>query len=151
MIFAMKRKTPLLLAALASLASTAFSDPVKVSLTNDDATALYAALDSLKPGLSPDNTGLVALDLNALRPVASAHDRSLVEFQTSVSELQSSSDPKRDDKILASSRSFAAFGSRKIIVDLEPLVISKEEMKPAQVSGHALSLILEFLSPPPKK
>lgn len=148
----MKIKTPLLiLAALASSAACAFAQTNRVEMTNDEAAGLYAALDSLKPGLTPDNTGLVALDLNALRPVASAHDKALVEFQTSIAELQSSSDPKRDDKMLAASRSFSAFGSRKVSVDLEPIVVSKDEMKPAQVSGHALSLILEFLSPPPKK
>ena len=134
------------------LSATAFASK-PVTLTNDEAVQLYMALDSLKPGLTPDNTGYVALDLNSLRPYAQAHDKALTQLQQTSYALGKSSDPDRDAKLLKAGLDYQKYAQGEITVDLEPVVITKDEMTPAQVSGKTLAVILQFLSPvqPPTK
>ncbi len=140
----MKTKLILIILGLAAITNLR-ADPVSLSRT--EATELHAALTSIAPGLTPENTFTAAEDINALESTARAFKQSygkLLQLQ------QQATTPQTIAKFRDEDTKFAAAAEEKRVYDLKPITLNKDEVKAANINATTLAAILRLLKPEKK-
>lgn len=144
----MKLKSILISIAFAAASIAPLAAAQSVILSHGEAAQLYLALNTIQAGLSPQNTGYGADDINALEPAVKALDAARAKAQKRVVEAA------KADQGAVSARendSLQLFVESPVTVLLEPIVLTDQEMTDAKVTIALLAPIKRFLSPPAKK
>ena len=133
-----------ILLALALLAP-ALSRADTLTIRRIDALNLYGALNSLKDGLSPENTGLAADDLTALKPVVESWQKSK---QSADRAFRDASTDKQKD---VAQDSLDDYGQKTVDLTVYPFTITRDEITAAKIAPGILQPIKQFLSPKASK
>lgn len=141
-------KIPSLLTLLAALAAVAFAEPV--TLTRSEAFELHDALTKLSPGLSPDNTFTVADNINALDVTAKAYRTAVGKVIQAQQVAQVAQTPESLAKFKEEDAKLATAAEERRAYELTPFVLTKDEVKAANISALQLATIKRLLKPDPK-
>lgn len=137
---------------LLAVVSTAFAEPV--TLSNAEATRLFAALRTTQAGTTALNTRNGALNINVLRPVVEAYELGQGVIARKGSAI-APNDPERIHKLDALTEEAQHLAKASNTVNLTLFALSDDEVRDAKVPMDSLSEFLHFLTPPaappPKK
>lgn len=134
-----------LLGLFAATCSFAAS-PAKTTISNEDAAALYNALNSVKDGLSPANVGAAAGDIWILKGVAEDVGVQDNRRQVAITRANVSKDMATGvEKALAD---WDAFRVAVVPLELIPLTpFTDQEIRDAKITPALLAPIQHYLFP----
>jgi len=138
----MKTKTALVSLAAVAAASLAWATPTKIS--NEDAFALFSALNQIQPGLSAGNVGKAAEDIWNLKGIAEAYQTSSGRHARDGERAKSAKDPMAAAQAVQDD--WDAFRLAVVTVDLQPLTLTDDELKEAKITPGLYAPILHYLT-----
>lgn len=136
-------------AILAAGASSLRATPV--TLSYEDAHALFGALTKVKAGLTPSNVGFAATDVFILKGFAESFEESAQHFSFEDQRANSAKDPITAKEEAA--KKWSDFRHTQVTVDLVPLnlPLTDEEIKTSELTPDLYALIQHYLAPVTKK
>jgi hypothetical protein len=147
----MKLKNALPLAAAFLAASFAQATPVTIS--NEDASALFGALSQIQPGLSPANVGKAAEDIWQLKALSDAfQSEQLKASRSSAKNAPAANAQPTPDQLKEADRiqaNWDTFRKATLPLDLQPLTLTDDEIKESKMTPALYAPILHYLSPQP--
>lgn len=148
----MKLKTVLLL--FAALAVARFVQATPITITNEDAAALFGSLSQIQSGLSPVNVGKGAENIWLLKAVSEAFSsqqlkasRDSAKNTPPANTVPTPEQLKESEKI---QNDWDKFRMATMTLDLQPMVITEDEIKEAKITPAVYAPIRHYLSPAPE-
>lgn len=116
-----------------------------VTITRTKMSELFIALKGIGPGLTPQNTGIAADDINAMEKLVDARDKAITQAQRDALSIDRQ-DPEFGAKQKKIQDSFDAFSETETKIELTPLTISDNEIRDARIAPGTLAIIRKYLS-----
>ena len=141
---AMKLKNLFLFVGVMTSVFCLRAEPTK--LTYEECDQLYRAINAVPPGLTIDNVGTLAENLNAVTPHVKAYDAAKMQAAHDYNAVVATS-----PDVLAQRQKVQdgidAFGQKVVTVDIIRLDIPKDEWKGVNIAPKDYAILIHLLKP----